>query len=74
MLHREQPPRPTLEGNVAVRDGFAIDNARVIGLSGGRRGSRPEFKAMFLDDLLSGSRFETSAPLAHLVLFRAIPR
>jgi pimeloyl-ACP methyl ester carboxylesterase len=31
--------------------------------------SRPEFKAMFLDDLLNGSRFQTSAPLADLVLF-----
>jgi pimeloyl-ACP methyl ester carboxylesterase len=30
---------------------------------------RPEFKAMFLDDLLNGSRFQTSAPLADLVLF-----
>lgn len=31
--------------------------------------ARPEFKAMFLDDLLNGSRFQTSAPLADLVLF-----
>ena len=30
---------------------------------------RPEFKAMFLDDLLHGSRFQTSAPLNDLVLF-----
>lgn len=30
---------------------------------------RPEFKAMFLDDLLNGSRFQISAPLADLVLF-----
>jgi len=30
---------------------------------------RPEFKAMFLDDLLNGSRFQTSAPLADLILF-----
>ncbi|CAN5361367.1 alpha/beta hydrolase [soil metagenome] len=30
---------------------------------------RPEFKAMFLDDLLNGSRFQTSAPLNDLVLF-----
>ena len=28
--------------------------------------SRPEFKAMFLDDLLNGSRFQTSAPLNDL--------
>ncbi len=31
--------------------------------------ARPEFKAMFLDDLLNGSRFQTSAPLNDLVLF-----
>ena len=31
--------------------------------------ARPEFKAMFLDDLLNGSRFQTSAPLTDLVLF-----
>ena len=30
---------------------------------------RPEFRAMFLDDLLHGSRFQTSAPLSDLVLF-----
>ncbi|TIC83809.1 alpha/beta hydrolase [Nocardioides sp. GY 10113] len=31
--------------------------------------ARPEFKAMFIDDLLNGSRFQISAPLADLVLF-----
>jgi pimeloyl-ACP methyl ester carboxylesterase len=31
--------------------------------------ARPEFKAMFLDDLLHGSRFQTSGPLNDLVLF-----
>ena len=31
--------------------------------------SRPEFKAMFLDDLLNGSRYQTSAPLNDLLLF-----
>jgi pimeloyl-ACP methyl ester carboxylesterase len=31
--------------------------------------SRPEFKAMFLDDLLNGSRFQTLAPLNDLFLF-----
>lgn len=31
--------------------------------------ARPEFRAMFLDDLLNGSRFQTSAPLADLILF-----
>jgi pimeloyl-ACP methyl ester carboxylesterase len=31
--------------------------------------ARPEFKAMFIDDLLNGSRFQTSGPLTDLVLF-----
>jgi len=31
--------------------------------------ARPEFKAMFLDDLLNGSRFQTSAPVNDLLLF-----
>lgn len=31
--------------------------------------ARPEFRAMFLDDLLNGARFQVSAPLADLVLF-----
>lgn len=31
--------------------------------------SRPEFKAMFVDDLLNGSRFQASAPLSDLLLF-----
>lgn len=31
--------------------------------------ARPEFKAMFLDDLLNGSRFQSSAPLNDLLLF-----
>ena len=30
---------------------------------------RPEFKAMFIDDLLNGSRTQLSAPLADLLLF-----
>ncbi len=30
---------------------------------------RPEFKAMFLDDLLNGARFQLGAPLADLILF-----
>jgi pimeloyl-ACP methyl ester carboxylesterase len=30
---------------------------------------RPEFKAMFLDDLLNGSRFQTAAPINDLILF-----
>lgn len=31
--------------------------------------SRPEFKAMFLDDLLNGARFQVGAPLADIILF-----
>ena len=30
---------------------------------------RPEFKAMFLDDLLNGSRKQVTAPLSDLILF-----
>lgn len=30
---------------------------------------QPEFKAMFVDDLLSGSRFQLGAPLADMILF-----
>jgi pimeloyl-ACP methyl ester carboxylesterase len=31
--------------------------------------ARPEFRAMFLDDLLNGSRFQVSAPLSDVILF-----
>ena len=31
--------------------------------------ARPEFRAMFLDDLINGARFQVSAPLADIVLF-----
>ncbi len=31
--------------------------------------ARPEFRAMFLDDLLNGARFQVSAPLSDVVLF-----
>jgi pimeloyl-ACP methyl ester carboxylesterase len=31
--------------------------------------ARPEFRAMFLDDLLNGARFQVSAPLADIILF-----
>lgn len=31
--------------------------------------ARPEFRAMFLDDLLNGARFQVGAPLADIVLF-----
>jgi pimeloyl-ACP methyl ester carboxylesterase len=30
--------------------------------------ARPEFRAMFLDDLLNGSRFQVSAPLSDVIL------
>ncbi|RNL64370.1 alpha/beta hydrolase [Nocardioides marmoriginsengisoli] len=30
---------------------------------------RPEFKAMFLDDLINGARYQVGAPLADLILF-----
>lgn len=31
--------------------------------------ARPEFKAMFLDDLLNGARFQVGAPLSDIILF-----
>jgi pimeloyl-ACP methyl ester carboxylesterase len=31
--------------------------------------ARPEFRAMFLDDLLNGSRFHVGAPLSDIILF-----
>ncbi|MEO7351773.1 MAG: alpha/beta hydrolase [Marmoricola sp.] len=31
--------------------------------------TRPEFRAMFLDDLLNGARFQVSAPLSDVILF-----
>jgi len=31
--------------------------------------ARPEFRAMFLDDLLNGARFQVSAPLSDVILF-----
>jgi pimeloyl-ACP methyl ester carboxylesterase len=31
--------------------------------------ARPEFRAMFLDDLLNGARFQVGAPLADIILF-----
>jgi pimeloyl-ACP methyl ester carboxylesterase len=31
--------------------------------------ARPEFRAMFLDDLLNGARFQLGAPLADIILF-----
>ena len=34
--------------------------------------ARPEFKAMFLDDLLNGSRKQVTAPLSDLILFSEV--
>jgi pimeloyl-ACP methyl ester carboxylesterase len=49
---------------------LALDGYRVLQPTGDRTLlARPEFKAMFLDDLLNGSRFQVSAPLADIVLF-----
>jgi pimeloyl-ACP methyl ester carboxylesterase len=50
--------------------GLALDLYAVLQPPGDRTLlSRPEFKAMFLDDLINGSRFQTSAPLNDLLLF-----
>lgn len=50
--------------------GPALDLYRVLQPEGDRRLlGRPEFKAMFLDDLLNGSRKQVSAPLSDLLMF-----
>ena len=50
--------------------GPALDLYRVLQPSGDRRLlGRPEFRAMFIDDLLNGSRRQISAPLSDLLLF-----
>jgi pimeloyl-ACP methyl ester carboxylesterase len=50
--------------------GPALDLYRVVQPEGDRRLlGRPEFKAMFLDDLLNGSRRQITAPLSDLLLF-----
>lgn len=50
--------------------GAAIDGYARVQPEGDRRLlSRPEFRAMFLDDLLNGARFQLGAPLADIVLF-----
>jgi pimeloyl-ACP methyl ester carboxylesterase len=50
--------------------GPALDAYRVVQPAGDRRLlGRPEFKAMFIDDLLNGSRRQVSAPLSDVVLF-----
>lgn len=50
--------------------GSALDLYRVVQPAGDKRVlGRPEFKAMFLDDLVNGSRKQISAPLADLILF-----
>jgi len=50
--------------------GSALDLYRVAQPDGDKRLlGRPEFKAMFLDDLLNGSRKQVTAPLSDLLLF-----
>lgn len=50
--------------------GAGLELYRVVQPEGDRRLlGRPEFKAMFLDDLLNGSRRQISAPLSDLLLF-----
>jgi len=50
--------------------GPALDLYRVMQPSGDRRLlGRPEFRAMFIDDLLNGSRKQITAPLSDLLLF-----
>jgi pimeloyl-ACP methyl ester carboxylesterase len=50
--------------------GQVLDLYRVVQPAGDKRLlGRPEFRAMFLDDLLNGSRKQVSAPLSDLLLF-----
>jgi pimeloyl-ACP methyl ester carboxylesterase len=50
--------------------GAAIDAYAAVQPRGDRELlSRPEFRAMFLDDLLNGARFQVGAPLADIILF-----
>jgi pimeloyl-ACP methyl ester carboxylesterase len=48
----------------------ALDLYRLVSPPGDRRLlARPEFKAMFLDDLLNGSRKQLAAPFADVIVF-----
>src|SRR6478609_6663892 len=50
--------------------GPALDAYAALQPPGDRRLlARPEFKAMFLDDILNGSRFQTSGPINDVLLF-----
>lgn len=50
--------------------GPALDAYAAVQPAGDRRLlARPEFKAMFLDDILNGSRSQTSAPINDVLLF-----
>lgn len=50
--------------------GSALDLYRLVQPEGDKRLlGRPEFKAMFLDDLVNGSRRQISAPLSDILLF-----
>lgn len=50
--------------------GFALDAYAAVQPRGDRELlARPEFRAMFLDDLLNGARFQVGAPLADVILF-----
>ena len=59
------PPRGVRRG----APGALLSSARLSPEGDRRLLNRPEFKAMFLDDLLNGSRKQFSAPLADLLLF-----
>lgn len=50
--------------------GAAIDSYAALQPRGDKELlARPEFRAMFLDDLLNGGRFHVGAPLADIILF-----
>lgn len=50
--------------------GVAIDGYAAVQPRGDKELlGRPEFRAMFLDDLINGARFQVGAPLSDLILF-----
>jgi len=73
LTYGRRPLSVALTGAIRVARPFAgngLELYRVLQPEGDRRLlGRPEFKAMFIDDLLNGSRKQVSAPLADILLF-----
>jgi len=50
--------------------GPALDAYRLVQPAGDRRLlARPEFRAMFVDDLVNGSRYQMTAPISDIIVF-----